>query len=79
MDCQPPLALRWKVTDAQTAEPHCLGKVTVVGHTPQLRGEILDLGFLVCIDTNCYGGGWLTGLDVYSGQLWQSDAEGRIR
>jgi serine/threonine protein phosphatase 1 len=50
-----------------------------VGHTPHLRGEVLDLGFLVCIDTNCYRRGWLTGFDVHSGQLWQADADGRGR
>jgi serine/threonine protein phosphatase 1 len=53
--------------------------VAVVGHTPQLSREVLDLGFLVCIDTNCHRGGWLTALDVLTGQVWQADAEGRLR
>ena len=61
---QPSLALRWRVTDAATAIPHQSGKVAVVGHTPQQSGEVLDLGFLVCIDTNCVRGGRLTALDV---------------
>jgi serine/threonine protein phosphatase 1 len=76
---QPGDALRWRVTDAGTATPHCSGKVAVVGHTPQLSGEVLDLGFLVCIDTNCYRGGWLTALDTDTGRVWQADQTGRLR
>ncbi len=74
---QPALALRWRVTDAATAVPHGSGKVAIVGHTPQHAGEILDLGFLVCIDTNCVRGGWLTALDVDTGQVWRADRSGR--
>jgi serine/threonine protein phosphatase 1 len=76
---QPGLALRWRVTDPRTAVPHCSGKLAVVGHTPQGSGEVLDLGFLVDIDTNCWRGGWLTALDVGSGRLWQADRGGRLR
>jgi serine/threonine protein phosphatase 1 len=76
---QPALALRWRVTDAATAVPHCSGKVAVVGHTPQSSGEVLDLGFLVCIDTDCARGGWLTALDVGTGQVWQADRSGKVR
>jgi serine/threonine protein phosphatase 1 len=79
MDEQPGLALRWRVTDARTAAPHCSGKVAVMGHTPQKSGEVLDLGFLVCIDTDCCRGGWLTALEVDSGEVWQVDREGRLR
>jgi serine/threonine protein phosphatase 1 len=79
MDQQPRLALLWRVTDAQSTKPHCSGKVTIVGHTPQRSGEILDLGFLVCIDTYCARGGWLTALDVGTGQVWQADRAGRLR
>lgn len=76
---QPGLALRWRVTDAATAVPHCSGKVAVVGHTPQPSGEVLDLDFLVCIDTNCVRGGWLTALDTDTGRVWQADRNGRLR
>jgi serine/threonine protein phosphatase 1 len=79
MDQEPGLALRWRVTDARTAARHCSGKVAVVGHTPQLDGEVLDLGFLVCIDTNCARGGWLTALEIDTGQIWQADRAGRLR
>jgi serine/threonine protein phosphatase 1 len=75
---QPSVALRWRVADAMTAQ-HCSGKIAVVGHTPQRSGEVLDRGFLVCIDTNCHRGGWLTALDVGGGAVWQADAKGRLR
>jgi serine/threonine protein phosphatase 1 len=76
---QPALALRWRVTDAATAVPHRSGKVAVVGHTVQHSREVLDLGFLVCIDTNCARGGWLTALDTGTGQIWRADRTGRLR
>jgi serine/threonine protein phosphatase 1 len=79
MDRQPALALRWRVTDAQTARPHRSGKVAVVGHTPQRSGEVLDLGFLVCVDTNCARGGWLTALETDTGRVWQADRAGKLR
>jgi serine/threonine protein phosphatase 1 len=59
--------------------PHSSGKTVLTGHTAQKTGEILDLGHLKCIDTWCYGEGWLTALDVVSGQIWQADREGRLR
>ncbi|QJW97447.1 metallophosphoesterase [Frigoriglobus tundricola] len=76
---QPALALRWRVTDATTAVPHHSGKVAIVGHTPQQSGELLDLGFLLCIDTNCVRGGWLTALDTGTGQIWQANRAGQLR
>lgn len=79
MERQPGEALRWRVTDGRTARPHQSGKVAVVGHTPQFSGEVLDLGFLVCIDTNCARGGWLTALDIETGRVWQADRLGRLR
>lgn len=42
-------------------------------------GEILDLGHLAYIDTNCIGGKWLTAIDVKSGQVWQANKSGRLR
>jgi serine/threonine protein phosphatase 1 len=76
---QPAEALRWRVTDRHTARPYRPGITAVVGHTPQYSGEVLDLGFLICIDTNCHRGGWLTALEVGTGQIWQADREGRLR
>jgi serine/threonine protein phosphatase 1 len=34
---------------------------------------------LVCIDTYCHGGGWLTALDVSSGDVWQTRRDGAFR
>jgi serine/threonine protein phosphatase 1 len=79
MSEQPALALRWRVTDPAVTKPHHSGKVAIVGHTPQTSGEILDLGFLLCIDTNCVRGGWLTALDVDTGRVWQADRAGKLR
>ncbi len=47
--------VRFKSLDNERPGPHYTGKVAVVGHTPQKRGEVLDLGHLVCIDTYCHG------------------------
>lgn len=79
LEKQPAEILRWQSLTSQAVRRHCSGKVAVVGHTPQKNGEILDLGFLKCIDTYCHGGRWLTALDVGTGQVWQADAQGRLR
>jgi serine/threonine protein phosphatase 1 len=78
MDQQPGQVLLWRVTDARTPG-HCSGKTAIVGHTAQRSGEVLDLGHLVCIDTNCFRGGWLTALDTVTGRIWQADRAGRLR
>jgi serine/threonine protein phosphatase 1 len=71
--------LRWmKLTDV-TPDRHHSGKRAILGHTHDRGGEIFDIGHLVCIDTYCYGGGWLTALDVDSGEVWQTDMDGRLR
>jgi len=59
--------------------PHENGKKAWVGHTPQEEGEILDLGHLAIIDTNCYGGGYLSAVDVDSGEYWQVSMDGSFR
>jgi len=68
--------LLWTGLRGYLPEPHISGKRAVVGHTSQKSGLILDLGHIVCIDTYCCGGGWLTALDVHSGQVWQVDQHG---
>ena len=65
--------------DGRPLWPRFSGKVGVVGHTAQRSGEILDEGFLKHIDTSCYGGGWLTALEVTTGQVWQADHRGKLR
>jgi serine/threonine protein phosphatase 1 len=79
MDRQPTRALLWDYLGERPPEAHCSGKVAVVGHTPQAGGEVLDLGFLKCIDTDCHSGGWLTALDVDSGQIWQANERAQMR
>lgn len=76
---QPQQLLRWlKLTD-YTPPPHRSGKRAVMGHTHDRAGEIFDIGHLVCLDTYCYGGGWLTALDLHSGKLWQANMAGELR
>jgi serine/threonine protein phosphatase 1 len=58
---------------------HFSGKTVVVGHTPQVSGLVLDRGFLICIDTDCSRGGWLTALDVHSRVVTQANQDGQIR
>ncbi len=72
-------ALRWQKLTEVTPPQHMNGKRAVVGHTHDRGGELFDVGHLVCIDTYCYGGGWLTALDVKDGTIWQSDADGQLR
>lgn len=69
--------LRWLSLRDYVPARHFSGKIAVVGHTPQ--AEILDLGHLICLDTNCCDGGWLTALDLSTGQLWQASHDGSLR
>jgi serine/threonine protein phosphatase 1 len=70
-------SLRWLSLRDSVPGPHCTGRIAVLGHTPQ--PDVLDLGHLVCIDTGCCNGGWLTALDVGSGEKWQVDERGQMR
>lgn len=76
---QPPDVLRWESIRDRAPGRHRSGKVAIVGHTSQKDGEILDLGYLKCIDTYVYGNGWLTAMDADSGQVWQADKHGKLR
>ncbi len=71
--------LRWASLRERIPEAHASGKRAIVGHTSQKTGEILDRGHIVCIDTFCCGGGWLTALEVASCRVWQADRLGRLR
>jgi serine/threonine protein phosphatase 1 len=71
--------LRWHSLREAVPPPHASGKTAIVGHTPQKNGEVLDFGYLICIDTYCYGGGWLTAYDVTNGQFWQASRGGQLR
>ncbi|MEE9603008.1 MAG: metallophosphoesterase family protein [Thermoguttaceae bacterium] len=75
---QTPGELVWVSLRNSRPGPHCSGKTAIVGHTAQRDGVILDLGHLKCIDTCCYGEGWLTAMDVETGRVWQADKTGRL-
>ncbi len=76
---QPPDTLFWKHLMYGIPARHESGKIVVVGHTPQPTGEVLKLEHLVCLDTYCFGNGYLTAMDLHSGQVWQADKFGRRR
>jgi serine/threonine protein phosphatase 1 len=77
MEDQPDWLLYWESLDR--LKPHKSGKRIVCGHSPQRSGQILDLGFALCIDTGAVNGGWLTCLDVSSGAWWQSNEKRQTR
>jgi serine/threonine protein phosphatase 1 len=79
LDEQPDWLIFWEALDAGRSRPHDSGKVMVCGHTPQRSGRPLDLGHAVCIDTGIYRGGWLTCLDVGTGEYWQANQQGESR
>jgi serine/threonine protein phosphatase 1 len=79
MEQQPCKVLRWEFVNPKTAQPHHSGKVVVVGHTTQRSGELLDLGFLKCLDTACEAGQWLTALDLSTDRVWQANKRGELR
>lgn len=76
---QPAALLLWQSLRDRLPGPHISGKTAIVGHTSQKNGEVFDLGYLTCIDTYLYGGGWLTALEVDSGQILQVDQKGQVR
>jgi serine/threonine protein phosphatase 1 len=59
--------------------PHCSGKRVYLGHTPQPSGEVLNLGHVVCVDTYCFGGGWLTAMDIDTHEVLQASRQGHLR
>jgi serine/threonine protein phosphatase 1 len=58
---------------------HMSGKLMVCGHTAQRSGWPLANGNAICIDTRVYDSGWLTALDVDSGEFWQARENGETR
>ncbi len=76
---QPDRIVFWEHIDQRIPQAHRSGKTVIVGHTPQADGEMRNFGHLQMIDTFCYGDGWLTALDVESGQIWQANNIGEFR
>ncbi len=79
LEHQPVDLLRWHSLTGGLPNRHYSGKTAVVGHTAQRGGEIFDVGHLICLDTYCYGGGWLTAMDLHSKKTWQVNQAGEIR
>jgi serine/threonine protein phosphatase 1 len=79
MSQQSNTTLQWQFVEPEKIRPHYSGKIVVCGHSPQTSGEILDLGFLKLIDTDCSWGGWLTALEVHSGEIIQANQKGELR
>jgi serine/threonine protein phosphatase 1 len=78
LDSQPDYLLFWEHLHFHVPPPHQNGKIAIVGHTAQKSCRILDLGHIICIDTFCHGGGWLTAMEVGTRQMWQADREGHL-
>jgi serine/threonine protein phosphatase 1 len=76
---QPDDVLFWQHIGDYPPEMHVSGKTAIVGHSPQFDGEILSFDHLKVIDTFCYGGQWLTAMDVDSGKIWQANNLGEVR
>ncbi len=72
-------AHRYWIHIIEVPPPHCSGKRVFVGHTPQASGRVLDHGHLVCLDTYCFGGGWLTAMDLDNDELIQVNLHGHLK
>jgi Calcineurin-like phosphoesterase len=79
LDQQPTEWLHWQPLSERLHRPHCSGKTMICGHTHQRTGMPLRLDRAICIDTWVYGDGWLTCLDVESGEYWQANEYGQTR
>ena len=76
---QPDSLLFWEHIGDFPPSLHYSGKTAIVGHTPQVDGDIRDLGHVKVIDTFCYGDQWLTSLDVDEGIIVQANNQGHLR
>jgi serine/threonine protein phosphatase 1 len=77
LDQQTDELLLWLHLRYRMPRPHFSGKIAVVGHTPQAGRRILELPYLIGLDTCCYGDGCLTAMDMGSRQIWQATADGK--
>src|SRR5262245_9916885 len=71
--------LHWEALSKEWHVPHISGKTMICGHREQRSGVPLVVERAVCIDTWAYGDGWLTCLDVNSGEYWQANELGQTR
>jgi serine/threonine protein phosphatase 1 len=78
MALQSERSLRWESMHPDKIAPHQSGKFIIAGHTRQKSGEILDLGFLKILDTDAFGGGFLTAMEVLTGEIIQANQQGQL-
>ncbi len=71
--------LHWKRTDPKTEPRHCSGKIVVCGHTIQHDGYPGYGHNAIGLDTGACYGGWLSCLDLLSGECWQANELGKVR
>ncbi|TWT98436.1 metallophosphoesterase family protein [Stieleria varia] len=76
MDQQSEEMMFWSHLTHPLPPPHSSGKRVFVGHTPQPGGVVLDMGYLVCVDTYCFGHGYLTAMNVATNEMYQVDRKG---
>jgi len=76
---QPDDVIYWQHIEQDVPAPHVSNKIAIVGHTPQMDGEVRDLGHIKIVDTFCYGEGFLTAVDLTTGETWQARADGTLR
>ena len=70
--------LRWNsLTGFETHHPS--GKRVICGHSSQKSGIPAILDGWLCIDTWAYGAGFLTGLDLATNEIYQTQQSGRFR
>jgi serine/threonine protein phosphatase 1 len=74
---QPDDALYWN--RFESLQPHQSGKVIICGHTAQKSGHPVNKGYGICLDTWVYGRGWLTCMNVLTGEYWQANQSGVSR
>ena len=60
-------------------EQHHSGKTIICGHTPQSPPVPTVEDHAICIDTSACNRGWLTCLDVDTGNYWQANQKGKTR
>jgi serine/threonine protein phosphatase 1 len=79
LDCQDEELTYWTHLPPHPPPPHASGKRVFLGHTPQPGGEVLLLPHLVCVDTYCFGGGYLTAMNLDNQTLIQVNRHGHVR
>lgn len=79
LEKQPWEELRWRSLKYFLPSPHSSGKTAIVGHTANKKRQIVNHGHVLCIDTYCHGGGWLTALEPETGKVWQTNEAGETR